>query len=350
MPKRNRSFADEDEVDIVPTTAEDRLTNIMLQKMLRRGLLLNTVASSTSQSPTSAANSSTVQYTLTTTFQTTQASPSTSQIFPEAMEMVTSVESIPVNSKVLHSSVAETVTVTNSLDPSLRFSVPSVNNLTSRINLVLATTLYKTAVKSPKPFSSQSGSRGTVCLAYNGRKGCTWQNCRYMHVCSKCGFNHAAINCFAKRTRQQSQPQSPQSGFSPSYIASNMSVLSFVQKSHGYSEVHSFVTNLILKGIRKLNVPFENRLPITLPILIRILKAIPLVVPVLFDRYLLCALFSVAFAGFFRLGELVVKSSFNAKFVLQVSDESKIAGPNIDLGGWYIYILLEKMVRLDFGF
>ncbi|ESO88698.1 hypothetical protein LOTGIDRAFT_165486 [Lottia gigantea] len=177
MPKRNRSYVDED--DIVPTTAEDRLTNIMLQKMLRRGLLLNTAASSTSQSPTSAVNSSTVQSISTTTFQTTQASPSTNQNFPEAMEMVTSVESIPVNSQVLHSSVAETVSVTNALDPSPRLPVPSVNNQ----ELILYWWV--------------------ICLIVSNL-------CQYMHVCSKCGFNHAAINCFAKRTRQQSQPQSPQ--------------------------------------------------------------------------------------------------------------------------------------------
>ena len=68
--------------------------------------------------------------------------------------------------------------------------------------------LAKPAAKKRKPERTQSAAQaGEVCKAYNREtarsteKGCTFKDCRFKHVCRKCGGNHASPDCTAKKPK-----------------------------------------------------------------------------------------------------------------------------------------------------
>ena len=107
------------------------------------------------------------------------------------------------------------------------------------------------------------------------------------------------------------------------YCSSTLiSALSYIQKRFGYQDFSScFLVKQFLKGLTKVqnNQP-DPRLPITLPILIRILNAIPKVINLISHRFLLAAVFSLAFSAFLRIGEICITHDTHPDPVIRRAD------------------------------
>ena len=108
--------------------------------------------------------------------------------------------------------------------------------------------------------------------------------------------------------------------YSPSTISSHISAIGFLHKVLNLQDpTQNFLVQKIITGCHKLGTQVDTRLPITGSILQRLLVALEHTID-LAVRPLLKALFLIAFHGFFRLGELVVKSSSSSKLVMQRAD------------------------------
>ena len=104
---------------------------------------------------------------------------------------------------------------------------------------------------------------------------------------------------------------------SPSTILPHVSAISYVHKICNVTDpTQQFLVRKILKGAQNLKKSSDSRLPITKPILLRILAALQHTVSDKNGIILLRAIFLLAFHGFFRLGELVsrIKESFHLVF------------------------------------
>ncbi|XP_062601811.1 integrase/recombinase xerD homolog [Saccostrea cucullata] len=109
--------------------------------------------------------------------------------------------------------------------------------------------------------------------------------------------------------------------YSPSSILSHMSAISFVHKICNMSDpTQAFVVKKILKGCQTLGPRKDTRLPITAPILQRLVQALDHTVKLFSLRVLFRAVFLMAFHAFLRLGELTVKSAKGSDKVLQRED------------------------------
>ena len=87
----------------------------------------------------------------------------------------------------------------------------------------------------------------------------------------------------------------------------------------------------ILKGYGKKGFRLDSRLPITLPILNRIIKASPHIYG---SQYQICqfkAMCSIAFFSFLRIGEITITSSYNQP--LQIDQLSHIYGESNHVAG-----------------
>lgn len=109
--------------------------------------------------------------------------------------------------------------------------------------------------------------------------------------------------------------------YSPSTIFSHISAISYVHKLINLPDpTQAFVTKKILKGCQALGQRKDTRLPITAPILQKLLAALEHTVSQYPLRLLLRAVFLLAFHAFLRLGEITVKSLKSKHQVLQRSD------------------------------
>lgn len=129
-------------------------------------------------------------------------------------------------------------------------------------------------------------------------------------------------------------------GLQPSTICSHVSAISYVHKILNISDpTELFLIKKILKGCEKVTgtASSDTRLPITKNLLGKLMSSLPTVVSNHFQQLLLKAIFSVAFHGFFRLGELVVRIPENISKVLQrqdvqfITDNDKILGVELTL-------------------
>jgi hypothetical protein len=103
-------------------------------------------------------------------------------------------------------------------------------------------------------------------------------------------------------------------------ISSYVSGLRYVLKMNGFSDPgDSFMVKTALSGLAKSNRSLDVRLPITVPILSKLLGSVTAVIGDHYDRSLLCAMFSLAFFGFLRIGEITTRSS-KTQSLLSLSD------------------------------
>ena len=112
---------------------------------------------------------------------------------------------------------------------------------------------------------------------------------------------------------------------SPSTILSHVSAISYDHKISNVTDpTQKFVVRKILKGAQNLKKSSDSRLPITKPILLRILAALQHTVSyengIILLRAIFLLAFLLAFHGFFRLGELVSRNKESFHLVLQRND------------------------------
>ncbi|KAK3107102.1 hypothetical protein FSP39_007164 [Pinctada imbricata] len=98
-------------------------------------------------------------------------------------------------------------------------------------------------------------------------------------------------------------------GLSPSTISSHVSTIGYIYKVLDLQDpTQSFLTKKNLKGCHSVLKSPDSRLPITLDILRKPITALNHVIPHAVNRSLLNAFFLIAVNGFFRIGELAVKT------------------------------------------
>ena len=88
-----------------------------------------------------------------------------------------------------------------------------------------------------------------------------------------------------------------------------MSAISFQCKMNGYSDVTQFfVIGKMLTGLSRLDKRKDIRMPITVDILFKIIQQLSVVCLSKFEALLFTAMYTIAFFGFLRVGELVINS------------------------------------------
>ena len=120
--------------------------------------------------------------------------------------------------------------------------------------------------------------------------------------------------------------------FAPSTIASHISAISYVHKIANVEDPsQSFLVKKVLKGTQNMSKSCDSRLPITSPILTKVLSALDSTVSNPFNRTMLKAFYLLAFHAFMRLGELAVRSPQQVDKVLQRIDVSFPSSDNCQL-------------------
>jgi len=119
--------------------------------------------------------------------------------------------------------------------------------------------------------------------------------------------------------------------YSPTSIASYISGLSFFHKINGwYSIADVFVVRKLLQGCRRLRPVVDKRAPITVSMLRQICTIMPTITYTYYETVLFKALFTVAFFGLFRVGELVDTTSGNAPIMVD-STQINLAKTHVSL-------------------
>ena len=102
-------------------------------------------------------------------------------------------------------------------------------------------------------------------------------------------------------------------GRAPTTITTYLAGVNYFHKIHGWVDFHkSFITQKIIEGCRRRGRPSkECRAPVSKKVLIAICAVLPDVCYTLYEVTLFHALFTVAYFGLFRVGELVASSGSN---------------------------------------
>lgn len=110
---------------------------------------------------------------------------------------------------------------------------------------------------------------------------------------------------------------------SPSSIASIMSALSHLHKLAGVrDDTRNFLVTKVIAGARKVSPSADTRLPITSSVLKELLDALPCILHAPREATTFKAMFSLAFYGFLRIGEISPKTKKHAHSVIQFRDVS----------------------------
>ena len=114
-----------------------------------------------------------------------------------------------------------------------------------------------------------------------------------------------------------------QKGYSPASVTTYMSAISFVHKLRNIDDpIESFVIRKILEGFRRLQSKKDLRAPITEDILIRIVQSLPFICYNRYELALFHSVYSLAFFGLFRVGELVFTDQRQSGYPLMFEDIS----------------------------
>ena len=114
-----------------------------------------------------------------------------------------------------------------------------------------------------------------------------------------------------------------QKGYSPASVTTYMSAISFVHKLRNIDDpIESFVIRKILEGFRRLQSKKDLRAPITEDILIRIVQSLPFICYNRYELALFHSVYSLAFFGLLRVGELVFTDQRQSGYPLMFEDIS----------------------------
>ena len=81
-----------------------------------------------------------------------------------------------------------------------------------------------------------------------------------------------------------------------------------------------FIVLKLLEGMRRLKNPCDSRLPVTGPLLHKIFIFLPQVYFNTYETKLFRAVYSLAFFGFLRVGELTLSTGNDVESILHISD------------------------------
>lgn len=113
----------------------------------------------------------------------------------------------------------------------------------------------------------------------------------------------------------------------PKSISTCLSALGYVHKIQGFPDPTSaFLISKLVAGAYRLEPSVDVRLPITVPILNRLLAALEHVTVSHYERCLFQAMFLLAFNAFARIGEITTNRLSKESRVLQFSDISILSG------------------------
>ncbi len=111
-------------------------------------------------------------------------------------------------------------------------------------------------------------------------------------------------------------------GYSPSTITTYMSGISFWHKINNWQDpTELFIVKKILEGCRRSRRRCDNRAPITLPVLSRVVSALPVVCFSMYEEKTFLKLhFLLAYYGMLRVSELVFTTQLQANRPLRFND------------------------------
>lgn len=139
-------------------------------------------------------------------------------------------------------------------------------------------------------------------------------------------------------------------GLSPSTITSHLSAIAYVHNLAGHADpTKTFFIRKLLTCASKLNPTYDVRLPITEPVLHKLVTSLNFICPDRYDQLLYRSIFCLVFYGLARIGELVITSRQGVKNVLHIENlhiryhnenpssiEIKFSNSNITLTMQYI--------------
>ena len=97
--------------------------------------------------------------------------------------------------------------------------------------------------------------------------------------------------------------------------------MAYFHKVNGFPDTTSnYIVGRLLAGARNLGSVTDVRLPVTLPILIRLVQAIPTVFSSHYRRIVLRAMMVLAFTAYLRVGEMVPRLKSTTQGSLQLGD------------------------------
>ena len=108
-----------------------------------------------------------------------------------------------------------------------------------------------------------------------------------------------------------------QQGYSPSTVNTYMSAVSFVHKVRNLDDpIESFVLKKLLEGFKRLQSRKDLRAPITEDILVKIVESLPFICYNQYELALFRSVYSLAYFGLFRVGELVFTDHRQSELIL----------------------------------
>ena len=111
--------------------------------------------------------------------------------------------------------------------------------------------------------------------------------------------------------------------YAPASIISNISAIAYFHKINGFPDPsRNFILAKLLTGAHNLRSVADVRLPVTLPILLKLISALPHVVTSHYKRLMLRAMMVLAFRAYLRVGEMVPRSTRMLQGCLQLSNLS----------------------------
>lgn len=112
-------------------------------------------------------------------------------------------------------------------------------------------------------------------------------------------------------------------GLAPASIISYVSAISYFHRINGYQDpAKSFIISRLLIGAQNLRTVSDVRLPITLPILTKLVAAVPTVITSRYKQVMFRAMMVLAFKAYLRVGEMVPGSARTGQNCLQRQDIS----------------------------
>ena len=100
--------------------------------------------------------------------------------------------------------------------------------------------------------------------------------------------------------------------YASSTVSTYLSAIGYSHKLFGYGDPSKiFFISQMLKGYGKLNSNIDSRLPITRPILHKLLNVSDVMIKSKYELCLFRAMCSLAFHAFLRVGEMTITNSFN---------------------------------------